>query len=58
MQKKSTVSTMLDERQSTSGTAAPQCGFCFSRHKSVVIIAALGCSDPRMAPKNLKRLKG
>jgi len=29
------------------GTAAPQCGTCFSRHKSVVIIAALGCGDPR-----------
>jgi hypothetical protein len=30
------------------GIAAPWSGhFAFSRHKSVVIIAALGCGDPR-----------
>jgi hypothetical protein len=29
------------------GSAAPQCGTCFSRHYNIVIIAALGCGDPR-----------
>ena len=41
----------MDERQIASGIAAPQCGNRFSRHKSVVILAALGCGDPGMAPK-------
>ena len=40
------VASMMNERQIASGIAAPQCGSCFSRHKIVVIIAALGCGGP------------
>ena len=42
---------MMNERHIASGIAAPQCGSCFSRHKSVIIFAALGCGDLGMAPR-------
>jgi len=47
----------MDERQIASGIAAPQCGNYDDALVAAKTRAALGCSDPRTAPKSMIKAK-